>query len=60
VALYFFRQMFPEIPPFLGVFSDYLSLFWAILVAAAIAMIVAVKWLISVFKDEDGVPDSIG
>ncbi len=59
VALYFFRDMFPDIPPYLGVFADYMSIFWAILAAAAIANVVAVKWLIAVFKDEDGEPDSI-
>jgi len=59
VAVYFFRQMFPEIPPFIGVFSDFLSIFWAILVAAGIATVVAVKWLIAVFKNEDGEADSI-
>ncbi len=59
VAMYFFREMFPDVPPFLGVMSDYLSVFWAILVAAAIANIVAIKWLIEVFKNEDGEADSI-
>ena len=59
VAVYFFRQMFPDIPPFLGVFSDFISIFWAILVAAGIAIVVALKWLIEVFKNEDGQPDSI-
>jgi uncharacterized protein DUF4436 len=60
VAVYFFRQMFPEIPPFLGVYSDFLSIFWAILVAAGIAIVVAVKWLMGVFKNKDGGADSIG
>lgn len=60
VAVYFFRQMFPEIPPFLGVFSDFISIFWAILVAAGIAMVVAVKWLIGIFKNKDDEADSIG
>jgi len=59
VAVYFFRQMFPEIPPFLGVFSDFASIFWSILVAAGIAIVVAAKWLIELFKNEDGEPDSI-
>ena len=27
VAMFFFREMFPDIPPFLGVFSDSLSIF---------------------------------
>ena len=60
VAMYFFREMFPDIPPFLGVLSDYMSVFWAILAAALIANVVAVKWLIAVFKDEDGEADSVG
>ncbi|GAB4547266.1 MAG: hypothetical protein Fur002_23080 [Anaerolineales bacterium] len=59
VAVYFFRQMFPEIPPFLGVYSDFASIFWSILVAASIATVVAAKWLIYLFKKEDGEPDSI-
>ena len=60
VAMYFFREMFPDIPPFLGVLSDFMSVFWAILVAAGIANIVAIKWLIALFKDDDGEVDSIG
>ena len=60
VAMYFFRDMFPDIPPFLGVLSDFMSVFWAILVAAGIANIVAIKWLIALFKDDDGEVDSIG
>jgi hypothetical protein len=60
VAMFFFREMFPNIPSFLGVFSDYLSIFWAILVAAGIANVVAIKWLIEVFKNEDKEADSIG
>ena len=60
VAMYFFREMFPDIPPFLGVLSDYMSVFWAILVAAVIANIVAIKWLIALFKNENGEADSVG
>jgi hypothetical protein len=60
VAMFFFREMFPNIPSFLGVFSDYLSVFWAILVAAGVAIVVAIKWLTGVFKNEDKEPDSIG
>lgn len=60
VAMYFFRDMFPDIPPFLGVLSDFMSVFWAILVAAGIANIVAVKWLIALFKDKDGEGDTVG
>ena len=60
VAMYFFREMFPDIPPFLGVLSDYMSVFWAILAAALIANVVAIKWLIAVFKNEDGEADAIG
>ncbi|MEZ4707286.1 MAG: DUF4436 family protein [Caldilineaceae bacterium] len=59
VAIYFFREVFPDIPPYLGVFSDYIAFFWAIIAAAGISNVVAVKWLISVFKDEDGAPEVI-
>jgi len=60
VAIYFFRQMFPDIPNFLGVFADFASILWAILVAAGIAIVVAIKWLITIFNNEDGEADSIG
>lgn len=44
VSLFFFRQIFPDVPPFLGVFSDYASFFWAELIAAGISIGLAVKW----------------
>ncbi len=44
VSLFFFRQIFPNVPPFLGVFSDYASFFWAELVAAGISIGLVVKW----------------
>ena len=44
VALYFFRQIFPDVPPFLGVFADYAAFFWAELVAAGISIGLALKW----------------
>lgn len=59
VAMFFFRSMFPDIPSFLGVLSDYLALFWSIVVAAAIAIVVGVKWLVGIFQDEDQQPNSI-
>ena len=59
VAMYFFREMFPDIPPFLGVLSDFMSVFWAVLTAAGIANVVAIKWLINVFKGDEGEAESI-
>lgn len=53
VAVLFFRQMFPNIPPFLGIRSDFLSIFWALLIAAVIARVVGIKWLITLFKTEE-------
>ena len=53
VAMYFYRKIFPDIPDFLGVFSDYMAFFWAVLTAALIANVVAVKWIISIYKDDD-------
>ena len=59
VAMFFFRAMFPDIPAFLGVLSDYLALFWSIVMAAAIAIVVGVKWLVGIFRDEDQQPNAI-
>jgi len=44
VALFFFRQIFPDVPPFLGVFADYAAFFWAELVTAGISIGLALKW----------------
>jgi hypothetical protein len=44
VAMYFFRAIFPDIPPYLGVYADYLALFWVELVTAGIVIILAIKW----------------
>jgi len=44
VAMYFFRQILPDIPPFLGVYADYIAFFWAELVAAVISIIFAIVW----------------
>lgn len=44
VALYFFRQIFPNVPPFLGVFADYAAFFWAELITAGVSIGLAVKW----------------
>jgi hypothetical protein len=44
VALFFFRQIFPDVPSFLGVFSDYAAFFWAELITAGISIGLALKW----------------
>ena len=44
VAMYFFRQILPDIPPFIGVFADYLAFFWVEVIAAGISIIFAAIW----------------
>jgi len=44
VALFFFRQILPDVPPFLGVFADYAAFFWAELITAGISIGLAMKW----------------
>jgi len=44
VAMYFFRQILPDIPPFIGVFADYLAFFWVELIAAGVSIIFAGVW----------------
>ncbi len=58
VAMYFFRSIFPDIPPFLGVYADYLALFWVELVTAIISIVLAAKWFmdLSVQKIEEKQP----
>lgn len=50
VALFFFRQIFPDVPPFLGVFADYAAFFWAELVTAGISIGLALKWFYKIEK----------
>jgi Domain of unknown function (DUF4436) len=45
VAMYFFRQILPDIPPFIGVYADYLAFFWVELITAGISIIFAFVWL---------------
>lgn len=54
VGMYFFRMLYPEIPRFFGVFVDYFAFFWSVLTAAVIANVVAFKWIMDVYKKEDG------
>ena len=44
VAMYFFRQILPDTPPFIGVYADYLAFFWVELIAAGISIVFAVVW----------------
>jgi hypothetical protein len=44
VALYFFREAMPEIPPFLGVYADYLAFFWAEMIGAGCSIMLALGW----------------
>ena len=49
LALFFLRQIFPNIPPFVGVRSDFLSVFPALIVAAVTSCIVGYQWVRSLF-----------
>ncbi len=51
VAMYFFRQILPNIPPFIGVFADYLAFFWVELIAAGIAIIFAFVWFRKLIRE---------
>jgi len=44
VALYFFRQVLPDAPPFLGVLADYIAFFPSELITAAISVIFTAIW----------------
>ncbi len=50
VAMYFFRQILPDIPPFIGVYADYLAFFWVELITAGISIIFAFVWLQKLMK----------
>jgi uncharacterized protein DUF4436 len=50
VAMYFFRQILPDIPPFIGVYADYLAFFWVELITAGISIILAFVWLQKLMK----------
>jgi hypothetical protein len=53
VAVYFFREMFPNIPPVVGVRADYLSVYWAVMVAAITACTVAVVWIRDIYRSKE-------
>jgi hypothetical protein len=55
VALYFFREVLPDAPPFLGVFADYAAFFWAELITAACSVIFALIWYRQLIKSPPGV-----
>ena len=51
VAMYFFRQILPDVPSFIGVFADYLAFFWVELIAAVISTIFAMVWFRTLVKE---------
>jgi len=55
VALYFFREVLPDAPPFLGVLADYMAFFWAELITAVCAAIFAMLWYRQLVKRPAGV-----
>jgi len=52
VAMYFFRQILPDIPPFIGVYADYLAFFWVELITAGISIIFALVWFRKLLRTE--------
>ncbi|MFZ9042103.1 MAG: DUF4436 family protein [Ilumatobacteraceae bacterium] len=60
LALFFVRELFPDIPSSVGVLSDFLSIFLAEAVAALVAIVVAVKWMNDLYSKEAAEPQDIG
>ena len=59
LALFFIRELFPDIPSSVGVRSDFMSIFLAEAVAALVAISVAIKWMHALFTDKSGTPQEV-